>query len=91
MQRIEVWRQYSPLSEAVWQFWFDDDKARLVLDSYLTLARPSLRHKMKIAASYRRLDTRGSNMTVDEVPWDAEIEHAAMAELMRHVTVAKKQ
>ena len=54
------------LSQKIWQFSLTED-AYIVLDRYTEMSRPTKRHKLKQAKVYIRLESRQSNMTLQDV------------------------
>lgn len=89
MSRIEVIRADGPLREEAWLFWFNDRDCCLYLDWYGLSQRPSTRHKMKLAAFYRRIDQRSNTIDEEDVPLPQGVMDEAKAKFVATITVRK--
>jgi hypothetical protein len=90
MQRIVVTRTTADIMTAeVWTFWFDDGRATLWLDSYVTMARPTLRHKLGDVFNYRRIDGRSNTIALPDVPLPDDVASEAKAAIVERITVRK--
>jgi hypothetical protein len=82
MKTIEVIRESdNKLQRIVWDFWFDDRDAELVLSNYSIQFRKTKRHKYVIETWYSRIQSGRNSLgriPADKVPvptdvvWDAK-------------------
>lgn len=73
------------LSHKQWEFWYDEGRHTLWLDSYFELRKTTKRHKFVVDKKYKRTDTRVNDFTVDELPLPFDVITEAEQKFIEHM------
>lgn len=80
------------LHRTVWDFWFDDRTAELVLDNYSIQLRKTRRHHYVIDSGYSRLQSYRNSVgriSSDQVPLPDDVRSEAKRQFYNMVSVVK--
>jgi hypothetical protein len=77
------------LSAKRWWFWYHDSDHNLYLTAFATLERSTRRHDFRVKDNYRRIDARGTSLSVDDVEIPDDVRDEAIKQFMDSLTVEK--